>query len=66
MARCEDFPCCGHAAGDCPDEHGRFTCVGCRKRLPRNSPSSYCRRCLSDRAYERPEDSPSLQDGGTY
>ena len=29
MPRCEDFPCCGHEANDCPDSEGRFRCVDC-------------------------------------
>jgi hypothetical protein len=49
MARCEDYPCCGHEAGDCPtiDSKGRqvWTCVECGKKLPHNSPSSICRPC---------------------
>ena len=44
-SRCEDFPCCGHEPGDCPDESGRFTCVMCGVRLPKKAPSSICRRC---------------------
>ena len=39
---CEDFPCCGHEAGDCPtldsQGRGRWTCVECR--LPLKAPSS--------------------------
>lgn len=50
MARCEDYPCCGHEAGDCPtvDRRGRarWTCVECGKRLPAVYPSSICPRCL--------------------
>ncbi len=45
MARCEDFPCCGHDAGDCPDSQGRFTCVECGKRLARTATSSICLKC---------------------
>lgn len=47
MPRCEDFPCCGHEPGDCPDAQGRFTCVDCRTTLPRNATSSLCKRCLT-------------------
>lgn len=50
MARCEDFPCCGHESGDCPtrDSNGkeRWTCVKCGKRLSLHSPSSICAKCL--------------------
>jgi Zn-finger protein len=46
---CEDFPCCGHEAGDCPtrDREGRevWTCVECRKPLRRGATSSICARC---------------------
>jgi hypothetical protein len=58
--RCEDFPCCGHEPGDCPDSQGRFTCVGCGRRLPRNAPSSICPKCQRNR-FNREED-PTGQD----
>lgn len=45
MARCEDYPCCGHEAGDCPDEEGRMTCVECGGRLPKNAASSMHPKC---------------------
>jgi len=45
MPYCEDYPCCGHEAGDCPDEKGRMKCVECGKRLPRNASSSMCVKC---------------------
>lgn len=50
MARCEDFPCCGHEAGCCPDydEGGRqlnMVCV-CGKKLPLDNGLSLCRSCL--------------------
>ncbi len=49
MARCEDFPCCGHEDGDCPsrDENGneRWTCVACGKLLPLRATSSICSKC---------------------
>lgn len=47
MARCEDFPCCGHEQGDCPDAQGRMRCVECQRRLPKNSGSSICPKCLT-------------------
>ena len=41
---CEDYPCCGHEAGDCPriDAKGRerWTCVECGKLLPLSASSS--------------------------
>lgn len=45
MPRCEDFPCCGHAAGDCPDAQGRMRCVECGRKLRRNASSSICESC---------------------
>ncbi len=47
---CEDFPCCGHEAGCCPDydESGKqlnMVCT-CGKKLPINNPSSLCNACL--------------------
>ena len=47
---CEDFPCCGHGYDqygnpDCPDSKGRFTCVGCGKRLKKSAASSICPKC---------------------
>ena len=53
---CEDYPCCGHEAGDCPtrDSKGneRWTCVCCGKRLPLKASSSICARCQRRRAYD--------------
>ena len=50
MARCEDFPCCGHESGCCPsfDEHGNqldMVCT-CGTRLPVDAPYSICDRCM--------------------
>ena len=47
---CEDYPCCGHEAGCCPDydESGRQTnmiCT-CGAVLPANNPVSICNSCL--------------------
>ena len=52
MARCEDFPCCGHEAGCCPDfdESGRqlnMVCT-CGAKIPVNSRYSICAGCLRD------------------
>ena len=51
MARCEDFPCCGHEAGCCPsyDEAGRQTDMVCTcgARLPVDNRYSICDSCLS-------------------
>ena len=49
MSHCEDYPCCGHGpapygdGGGCPDEQGRFNCVLCGRKLPKNHPSAICR-----------------------
>ena len=48
---CEDFPCCGHESGCCPDfdpETGRqldMKCV-CGASVPLSSRSSLCEGCL--------------------
>ena len=47
---CEDFPCCGHESGCCPDfdAAGRqlnMVCV-CGKNLPVDNRSSCCDACL--------------------
>lgn len=60
---CEDFPCCGHEPGCCPnfDEHGRQTnmiCV-CGAVLPINNRVSICDACLragDDEDFEPDED----------
>lgn len=61
--RCEDYPCCGHGpaplgdGGGCPDERGRFRCIGCGNRYDvQKSGSSYCADCLEDpRTFHDPE-----------
>jgi hypothetical protein len=50
MARCEDFPCCGHERGCCPNYDGAgnqldMVCV-CGARLPVTSQFSVCETCL--------------------
>lgn len=49
MARCEDYPCCGHGpqgdGGSCPDKSGRFGCVECGKKMPKTASSSICATC---------------------
>lgn len=60
--RCEDYPCCGHEDGGCPDIDRKtgeqtYRCAGCGTKLPPRSPSSLCRDCLQmmmDRENERP------------
>lgn len=51
MARCCDFPCCGHEPGCCPDfdESGRqlnMICT-CGAKLPVNNRYSICESCLN-------------------
>ena len=51
MTHCEDFPCCGHELGCCPDfdpETGRqlnMKCT-CGATVPITSRSSICGPCL--------------------
>lgn len=51
MPRCEDFPCCGHELGCCPDrdpETGRqlnMICV-CGAKLPITARYSICDGCM--------------------
>lgn len=75
MARCEDFPCCGHEAGCCPDydEGGRqlnMKCV-CGATLPLSSRFSVCNSCMNRQAiedgdyyYEGPDDFYDDEDYG--
>lgn len=56
MGRCEDFPCCGHELGCCPDfdESGRqlnMVCT-CGAKLPLTSRYSICEGCLERARYE--------------
>lgn len=53
MGRCEDFPCCGHELGCCPeyDERGvqkHMVCV-CGAKLPITARFSICDSCLNAR-----------------
>lgn len=47
MSYCEDYPCCGHVAGDCPSytKSGRLKCT-CGRVLPKGWRYSICRSCL--------------------
>jgi hypothetical protein len=61
--RCEDFPCCGHEPGCCPDrdESGRqinMKCT-CGATVPLGSRYSICNGCMS-RA--RLEDDPDAYE----
>lgn len=50
--RCEDFPCCGHEAGGCPqiDENGaeRFHCARCSVLMAPKARSAVCEPCHSE------------------
>lgn len=52
--RCEDFPCCGHEAGCCPDfdpntgQQLNMKCT-CGAVLPVNNRYSICDGCLNRR-----------------
>ncbi len=53
MARCEDYPCCGHAGdpGGCPDFENKRTCKtpGCGMQFyPDNYCYDFCSRCNAD------------------
>lgn len=76
--RCEDWPCCGHEAGDCPSRDPKtgkdvYSCAGCRGKLPPNSRSSLCPRCIQ-RLHKSMDQDPTGQDaenlfgdpGGNY
>jgi len=62
--RCEDFPCCGHEAGDCPDPDAELRgewllrCVECGGRIKHgeeqhNAPSMHasCARAFLNSEY---------------
>jgi hypothetical protein len=69
MARCEDFPCCGHELGCCPDydktgKQLNMVCT-CGTHLPINNKSSICDTCLNrndedyyDDNFQYPDDIP--------
>jgi hypothetical protein len=66
MSRCEDFPCCGHELGCCPDfdESGKqlnMKCT-CGATVPLGSRYSICDGCLN-----RPDpDDPFMIDLEDY
>jgi hypothetical protein len=67
--RCEDFPCCGHEMGCCPDfdsETGaqlNMICV-CGAKLPVNARFSICAGCMvdPDDPYYGYDDEPEYDD----
>lgn len=69
---CEDFPCCGHENGCCPDfdESGKqmnMVCT-CGTKLPVNNRSSLCNSCLlsddGDRMTDAEADADTLASAG--
>jgi len=58
MARCEDYPCCGHEPGCCPEyyKNGKqkyMVCV-CGARVSVKSKYSICKSCMKgDRGEDR-------------
>jgi hypothetical protein len=67
MGRCEDWPCCGHEDGSCPDydESGRqlnMRCT-CGAILPLDFPTSICDACHRRLSIED-GDFPELDDFG--
>jgi hypothetical protein len=69
MARCEDFPCCGHESGCCPDydtDTGKqlnMVCV-CGAKLPLTSKYSICSGCMRDP--DDPYDGPDYDEYDDY
>ena len=67
MARCEDFPCCGHELGCCPnydEKTGKqidMVCT-CGARLPVTNRYSICDSCLR-RSYSVLDDDYYIQRG---
>jgi len=43
--KCEDWPCCGHEEGGCPNSDGSYNCAECGKKLPKHSQSAVCEKC---------------------
>lgn len=68
--RCEDFPCCGHENGCCPDhdESGRQTNMRCTcgAVVPLSSRFSLCASCLNDDEDERYEPDRFHDDGEPF
>lgn len=69
MARCEDYPCCGHGpvssggdGGGCPDARGRFRCVLCGALMPPGKTSAICDRIHPREEIEAAMDSDDDSD----
>ena len=62
---CEDFPCCGHESGCCPDfKDGKqlnMRCT-CGAVLPLNNRVSICNGCLAAARREDGEDGPEYPE----
>lgn len=58
MTRCEDYPCCGHSNGECPNSDDTFNCCQCGKKLKKDTTSSLCNRCI-----QRVRDDVYSEDG---
>ncbi len=55
MPTCEDFPCCGHEAGECPRSQVERYCLDCGEPLPNGRRSSRCKPCIRDAISARRE-----------
>ena len=60
MARCEDYPCCGHTSEDpCPERNAKGEivprCCFCDKKLPKGARSSICAGCQRRQAMSEHE-----------
>lgn len=69
MARCEDFPCCGHESGCCPDfdDSGKqlnMKCT-CGATIPLKARYSICDDCM-DRSRRSDGDDGDFQDYNDY
>ena len=66
MAYCEDFPCCGHEAGCCPDfdDDGRQLNMiwTCGDRLSFDSRYSICSSCMNHDAFDDEDDDDDYID----
>ena len=71
MASCEDFPCCGHESGCCPDydpDTGKqlnMRCV-CGAEVPLASRYSICAGCMSAPDPDDPYDGDRDYDEDDY
>lgn len=68
MARCEDFPCCGHESGECPryNAKGERLCVnGCSGKSVIHGECQKCLTASRRRSYTMRFDGTG-QDQETY